>query len=85
MARELKVYGTMDFLHGKQVRIIVAERSFAAAKRAARAVGMDMRRDYTSATGNPEELRVALPNPGVVYFTRDPVGGRREYVPVPTD
>jgi hypothetical protein len=50
--------------HHRQVRCIVRAKSFAAASRAAEAVGLGrIHRDYYSTTGNPRELEVADEHP----------------------
>lgn len=67
----MKVYGFTDFLHGEQARLIVAAKSVAEVGRIVRAAGMP-RSDYTlrlygSWTSNPEEVRIATAEPGVLF------------------
>lgn len=67
MPRPLQVYGWNDFKGGKQIRLIVAAPSFAAASRAAVAAGFfKIHKDYCSTTGNSAELEAALGQPGVI-------------------
>lgn len=70
--RSLKVYGWVGFRtrkegHAGQTREIVAAKSMAEAARVA-GIKPHYLRTYGCETGNPEELRVALADPGVVYW-----------------
>lgn len=98
MPRALKVYGWIGSLppgvqhpHSRwntQARLIIAAPSWAAARRALEAlcptVGVPGR-DWISTTGNAHELRVALAQPGVLFYCPDQFGPNPEYRPWPKE
>ena len=68
--RELKVWGGLTFLNGKQVRTIVATRT---KKRAAELLNLSAFefREYWTDTGNETELKIALAKPETIFIAED--------------
>lgn len=86
MARTLKVYGSKPACRPyvprslsphQQVRHIVAARSMAEALRL-----LGTSRGYTSETGNEDEIRAAMAQPGVVLWQAHRID--KVFEPVPT-
>ena len=78
---KLKVYGGLLFIAGKQYRTVVAATS---RKKAGELVGLteyDMSQ-FWNTTGNAAELAIALPNPGVVFCTKDRHAFQGEYTEI---
>lgn len=77
--KELTVFGGLSLIHVnhrmKQIRVIVAAPSRAAAHRAVVAAGINVTigemRTYWGETGNKIELNVAGSAPGVVFYATD--------------
>lgn len=87
---KLKVYGWYSGpCHPSQrrsntIRVIVAARSYAAVERACKAVHVHAPgRAYCSQTWNEQEIAVALPEPGVLFWS--PETGPRRYARWPIE
>jgi len=71
--KAFKVWGGLEFVHGKQVRTIVATYT---KKRAAELLGVSMYyfNNYWTKTGNDIELEVALSEPETVFRASSSMG-----------
>ena len=65
-----KVYGGADVRNGKSIRLIVAAKSQVEAAKMVRC-SLSSFRSYWCETGNEEEKRWALANPGIVLVHPD--------------
>lgn len=84
MPRELKVFGGIMRLEGRQVRAVVAATSIAAAARAA-SLPDSYVRGFWSVTGHPAELDACLAAPGEVFFSEIHSYEERKCKPFPKD
>lgn len=84
MPRQLKVFGGVMRLEGRQVRAVVAATSAAAAARAAK-VPDSYVRGFWSESGHPDELGACLASPGKVFFSELHSYGERDCKPFPED
>ncbi len=64
----LKVFSTSDFRWGEQVHIVAAVKSRAAL---ARATGLSLHylTEYSTVTGNAEQIEAAMSKPGTVFWS----------------